>query len=108
MLASRIRTPLVVVGAAVAIALVEAVGLVSRNALEGRSFPWGLALRTGKFNDLGKFKVPQLRGLGNRAPYFHNGAAATLNDVLRFYNQRFNIGFTAEEMRLVVLFLQQT
>jgi len=68
----------------------------------------GLALRTGKFNDIGKFKPPQLRGLGARAPYFHNGMAKTLTDVVKFYNQRFQIGFTDEEIRKVVLFLQQT
>jgi hypothetical protein len=68
----------------------------------------GLALRTGKFADVGKFKVPILRGLGARAPYFHNGQAQTLTDVVNFYNQRFNIGFTADEIRKVVLFLQQT
>jgi cytochrome c peroxidase len=68
----------------------------------------GLALRTGKFNDLGKFKAPSLRSLGSRAPFFHNGSAKTLNDVVNFYNQRFNIGFTTEEIRKVVLFLQQT
>ncbi len=61
----------------------------------------GLALRTGKFADLGKFKVPQLRGLANRAPYFHNGAAKSLTDVVNFYNRRFNIGFTADEIRKV-------
>jgi hypothetical protein len=68
----------------------------------------GLAIRTGKFSDLGRFKVPSLRGLGARSPYFHNGSAKTLNDVMNFYNQRFNIGFTADEIRKVVLFLQQT
>ncbi|HVR60433.1 MAG TPA: hypothetical protein VMU50_00965 [Polyangia bacterium] len=68
----------------------------------------GLALRTGQFADIGKFKVPQLRALGNRAPYFHNGQANTLQDVLNFYNQRFNIGFTAEEMRKIIVFLNQT
>jgi len=68
----------------------------------------GLALRTGKFADLGKFKVPQLRGLANRGPYFHNGAANTLTDVVNFYNRRFNIGFTAEQIGLVVKFLEQT
>jgi cytochrome c peroxidase len=68
----------------------------------------GLALRTGKFADLGRFKVPSLRGLGARAPYFHNGSAKTLTDVVNFYNQRFNIGFTATEIQNIVLFLQQT
>jgi cytochrome c peroxidase len=68
----------------------------------------GLALRTGRFDDIGKFKVPALRALGNRAPYFHNGQANTLQDVLNFYNQRFSIGFTAEEMRKIIVFLDQT
>jgi cytochrome c peroxidase len=68
----------------------------------------GLALRTGKFADIGKFKTPQLRALGVRAPYFHNGQANTLQDVLNFYNKRFNIGFTAEEMRKIIVFLNQT
>ena len=68
----------------------------------------GLALRTGNFADIGKFKVPTLRALGARAPYFHNGQATSLTDVVNFYNQRFKIGFTPEEIRKVVLFLQQT
>ncbi len=68
----------------------------------------GLALRTGQFADINKFKVPNLRGLGSRAPYFHNGAAKTLDDVVNFYDKRFNIGFTSEEKRKVILFLQQT
>jgi cytochrome c peroxidase len=68
----------------------------------------GLALRTGKIADLGKFKVPNLRGLGSRAPYFHNGSAKTLNDVVNFYNTKFGMKMTSEEIRKVVLFLQQT
>ena len=67
----------------------------------------GLALRTGKFDDIGKFKVPALRGLAARAPYFHNGAAGTLKDVLTFYNTRFHIGFTQDEMNKIILFLEQ-
>ena len=68
----------------------------------------GLGLRTGKFADIGKFKVPSLRGLGSRAPYFHNGGAKTLKDVVNFYNTRFGIGLTADEQKNLVLFLQQT
>jgi cytochrome c peroxidase len=67
----------------------------------------GLALRTGKFDDIGRFKVPALRGLAARAPYFHNGAANSLQDVLTFYNKRFNIGFTRAEMDKIILFLEQ-
>jgi hypothetical protein len=68
----------------------------------------GRALHTGKLSDLSKFKVPNLRGLGSRAPYFHNGSAKTLNDVVNFYNTKFGMHMTSEEIRKVVLFLQQT
>ncbi|HLG71238.1 MAG TPA: hypothetical protein VK009_12500 [Chloroflexota bacterium] len=37
----------------------------------------GRALVTGRWDDIGKFKVPGLRGLAARPPYFHNGSAAT-------------------------------
>ena len=46
----------------------------------------GRALITGKWADIGKFKGPILRGLAARAPYFHNGFAATLDDVVDFYD----------------------
>jgi len=36
--------------------------------------------------DAGKFKTPGLRNVKLRAPYFHNGGKATLDDVLAFYN----------------------
>jgi cytochrome c peroxidase len=36
----------------------------------------------------GKFKVPTLRNVALTAPYFHNGAIATLRDVVRFYATR--------------------
>jgi cytochrome c peroxidase len=36
----------------------------------------------------GKFKVPTLRNIAISAPYFHNGAFKTLNEVIRFYNRR--------------------
>jgi cytochrome c peroxidase len=35
----------------------------------------------------GEFKVPSLRNLGLTAPYFHDGGAATLRDVLRHYSE---------------------
>jgi len=38
----------------------------------------GRALISGKCADIGKVKGPILRGLAGRAPYFHNGSAATL------------------------------
>ncbi len=35
----------------------------------------------------GEFKVPSLRNLALTAPYFHDGSAATLRDVLRHYSE---------------------
>jgi hypothetical protein len=49
----------------------------------------GRALITGKWADIGKLKGPILRGLAARAPYFHNGSATNLKDVIKFYNARF-------------------
>src|SRR5208282_981055 len=66
----------------------------------------GKALISGKCADVGKVKGPILRGLAARAPYFQNGSAATLTDVVNFYDQRFAIGFTEEETEDLVAFLQ--
>jgi hypothetical protein len=65
----------------------------------------GRALITGLWKDLGKMKGPILRGLSARAPYFHNGSAGTLSDVIDFYDQRFSIGFTVHEKKDLVAFL---
>ncbi|MGC2203678.1 MAG: hypothetical protein WA633_26475 [Stellaceae bacterium] len=65
----------------------------------------GRALITGKCADIGKLKGPILRGLAARAPYFHNGSAATLHDVVEFYDQRFDIGFTEQQKTDLVAFL---
>jgi cytochrome c peroxidase len=65
----------------------------------------GRALITGKCADIGKLKGPVLRGLAARSPYFHNGSAATLGDVVEFYNQRFDIGFTDQQKADLVAFL---
>lgn len=65
----------------------------------------GRALITGKWADIGKVKGPVLRGLASRAPYFHNGSAGSLADVIEFYDKRFNIGFTAQEKADLIAFL---
>ena len=65
----------------------------------------GRALVTGKWADIGKFKGPILRGLSARAPYFHNGAAAGLQEVIEFYNVRFDMGLTEKEKADLVAFL---
>lgn len=65
----------------------------------------GRALITGLWKDIGKVKGPVLRGLAARAPYFHNGSATTLADVVNFYDKRFQIAFTAQEKADLVAFL---
>lgn len=65
----------------------------------------GRALVTGRWADVGKFKGPVLRGLASRPPYFHNGSARTLADVVRFYDERFSIGLSAREQADLVAFL---
>ena len=66
----------------------------------------GRALITGKWNDIGRFKGPTLRALAARAPYFHNGFAKDLNEVVGFYNDRFGIGLTDQERDDLVAFLK--
>jgi cytochrome c peroxidase len=66
----------------------------------------GRAMISGKCADIGKLKGPVLRGLAARAPYFHNGAAATLSDAVEFYNQRFNLSLTDQQKADLVAFLQ--
>ena len=66
----------------------------------------GRALRTGRWADVERFKTPSLRGLAARAPYFHNGIAATLRDVVIHYEQALGFVFTAEERDALVAFLE--
>ena len=65
----------------------------------------GKALITGQCSDFNRIKGPVLRGLAARAPYFHNGAAADLREVVNFYNQRFTMQLTEEQKSALVAFL---
>jgi cytochrome c peroxidase len=65
----------------------------------------GKALVTGLCSDFNRGKGPILRGLAARAPYFHNGAAADLTELVNFYNQRFQMNLTNEQKRQLVAFL---
>jgi cytochrome c peroxidase len=66
----------------------------------------GRALITGKWQHMSLFKGPILRGLAARAPYFHNGFATTLADVVEFYDRRFDIGLGPREKADLVAFLR--
>jgi cytochrome c peroxidase len=66
----------------------------------------GRAMITGKWSDVGRFKGPVLRALAARAPYFHNGSAQTLDEVIDFYENRFHIGLTPAERADLIAFLR--
>ena len=66
----------------------------------------GRALITGKWNHMSVFKGPILRGVAARAPYFHNGSAATLDEVVKFYNDRFKLDLSDEQKQDLVAFLR--
>jgi len=51
----------------------------------------GFGGSSGKWADLARFRVPPLRGLAARAPYFHDGRARNISEVVDFYKNRFNI-----------------
>lgn len=65
----------------------------------------GQGLIDGNFDHIGKIKGPILRGLSARAPYFHNGSAKTLLDVVHFYENRFGLVLTPQEESDLVAFL---
>ena len=65
----------------------------------------GKALLTGKCADLNRTKGPVLRGLAARAPYFHNGAASSLDKLVNFYNERFAMNLSELQKRQLVAFL---
>jgi cytochrome c peroxidase len=49
--------------------------------------------------------VPILRGLAARAPYFHNGSADNLNELVNFYNARFRMNLNPQQVTDLVNFL---
>jgi cytochrome c peroxidase len=60
---------------------------------------------TGLWSDLGRFKTPTLRALAARAPYFHNGIAETLEDVVRHYETHLGFEYTDQERADLVAFM---
>jgi hypothetical protein len=66
----------------------------------------GRALISGRCADINRLKGPILRSLSARAPYFHNGAAATLQEVVNFYDLRFNMKLSDQQKQTAGAFLQ--
>ena len=57
----------------------------------------GVGLYTGLCSDVNRVKTPILRGLPARSPYFHNGSADTIQELVGFYNARFQMGLNAQQ-----------
>lgn len=58
----------------------------------------GYALTTGRCEDIGKIMTQSMRGLSGRAPYFSNGSAADLRELVQIYDRRYNIHFSEQEI----------
>ncbi len=65
----------------------------------------GKGLVTGQCADVGRGKGPILRGLAARAPYFHNGSAANLKQLVEFYNLRFQMALSDQQKHDLIAFL---
>ena len=65
----------------------------------------GKGLVTGQCTDVGRGKGLILRGLAARAPYFHNGAAANLKELVEFYNLRFDMNLSNRQKHDLIAFL---
>lgn len=66
----------------------------------------GRAIISGRWAHIAQFKGPILRGLVNRAPFFHSGMAKNLEAVIEFYDKRFQANFTTQEKVDLVAFLK--
>jgi len=66
----------------------------------------GRAMVSGDIADVGKFKPPILRGLAARSPYFHAGTAQNIQMLIHFYNARFQIGLTEDQVNDLGSFLE--
>ena len=65
----------------------------------------GRALISGQCADVGSIVMPQFRGLAARAPYFANGSAQTLGDLVDYYDTRFEPKMSRQEKDDLINFL---
>ena len=65
----------------------------------------GRALISGKCTDVGAIVVPQFHGLSARAPYFANGSAPTLIQLVDFYDKHLHLQYTAQQKQDLVNYL---
>lgn len=66
----------------------------------------GRAAMTGSEKDRGAFRTPTLRGVANSAPYFHNGSAENLEQVIRVKEGIFSVRLSEAEREQLIEFLR--
>jgi cytochrome c5 len=54
----------------------------------------------------GMYRTTPLRGVGSHPPYFHDGSAATLEDVVLHYDATFKLGLKTDQVTDLVAYLQ--
>ena len=52
------------------------------------------------------YRTAPLKGIWQHPPYFHNGTAATLEDVVNTYNDRRSLGLTSDQRADLVQYLK--
>ena len=53
-----------------------------------------------------QYRTAPLKGVWQHAPYFHNGSAATLEDVVSTYNTRRSLGLSSPQIADLVQYLK--
>ncbi len=76
--------------------ITSASGSMSNNGLDAVHTDKGFGNITGRFEDIGKFKIPSLRNVAVTAPYMHDSRFATLEEVLDFYSD--NVQFSSPNL----------
>ena len=66
----------------------------------------GRANSTHLWSQIGTFRAPPLRGLAARPPYFHDGQAARIDDVVDYFDHRFHMGLSGDQKSDLVAFLR--
>jgi len=65
----------------------------------------GRALISGRCIDVGSIVMQQFRGLSARAPYFSNGSAKNLRELVDYYDRRFDMKLSEAEKQDLINFL---
>ena len=53
-----------------------------------------------------QYRTSPLKGIWQHPPYFHDGSAATLEDVVRTYNTKRSLGLTSQQVSDVAQYLK--